>query len=81
MKYLVAVSCPLAQTGSASLTTQLLPETLTVGVDEVSANTPVTTDSNTTAIISATDDAVYGTAISTIAVAGGVNLHGGVAKN
>jgi hypothetical protein len=91
MKYVVAVlclvACALAQTGSpqswtgvelnggASLTTQPLTETFTVGAGGVTANTLVITDSSSQAnIIAATGSTAYGIAISTIAAGGTVEV-------
>jgi hypothetical protein len=91
MNYVIAVlclvACVFAQTGSpppwsgvelnggASLTTQPLTETFTVGSGGVIANTLVVTDSNSPAnIISASGNTVYGIAISTVAAGGTVEV-------
>lgn len=91
MKYVVAVlclvACVLAQTGSptpwtgvelnggASLTTQPLTETFTVGSGGVTANTLVITDSSSPAkIIAAMGNTAYGIAISTVAAGGTVEV-------
>ncbi len=91
MKYLVTVlclvACALAQTGSptswtgvelnggASLTTQPLTETFTVGAGGVNANTLVITDSSSPAnIIATAGNTAYGIAISTVAAGGTVEV-------
>jgi hypothetical protein len=91
MKYVVAVlclvACAIAQTGSptswtgvelnggASLTTQPLTETFTVGSGGVIGDTLVITDSSSPAnIIPATGSTAYGIAISTVAAGGTVEV-------
>jgi hypothetical protein len=91
MKYVVAVlclvACAIAQTGSptswtgvelnggASLTTQPLTETFTVGSGGVIGDTLVITDSSSPAnIIPATGSIAYGIAISTVAAGGTVEV-------
>jgi hypothetical protein len=61
--------------GGASLTTQPLTETFTVGAGGVAANTLVVTDSsNPSNIISATGSTAYGIATSTVAAGGTVEV-------